>query len=57
MFASSLDCFDCDFVLRTCNEVADFLAHKALSWGSDVWIEDPPEHILLLLVNDAISFQ
>ena len=57
MFASWFDCFDYNYVPRICNEVADFLARKAFSEGLEIWIEDPPEDILPLLVNDIISIQ
>ena len=42
-------CFDCNFVSRLCNRVANELAHLNSSRIDHIWIQNPPEEILQLL--------
>ena len=50
LYASWFDCFDCGFVPRSCNSIANFLANKALAGDLEVWMEDPPTELIFLLV-------
>ena len=52
-YASWFAGFDCCFVPRICNQVADTLANLAFSGGSKAWIEDPPKEIVSLLLVDS----
>ena len=46
LYASWFTCFDCKFIPRLCNSVADELAHWGSSGENQIWIEDPPMEIL-----------
>ena len=57
LYASWFNCFDCGYVPRTYNSPADCLANMAISGGSEVWLENPPDDIVALLLADVDDFK
>ena len=55
MFASWFYVFKCSAIPRDCNRCADFVVNKAVRGVIDIWLEDPPEDLMNVLIHDLIS--
>ena len=53
MYSTWFDRFDCGFVNRDANSVADSLAKQAKFGSCGTWTVNPPDSIISLLVADS----
>ena len=55
MFASQFHSLRCGSIAIKCNNVADYLADRAIKGDVGIWLEDPPEDLEQLLIDDLVS--